>query len=171
MTDSEAGKMVRTLQVLLVSPSAELADELEAALGVATDLRVTLRRARDFTEAGEAARARLPDLVCTELGGDSAALGGFVAALRALALDLPFVGITDRRSGDGDGEREVLVEALRTGFLDVFERPISSTDLRRVIPQVLAVASARETAGRVVVFQSTKGGVGKSTLSVNTASP
>ena len=161
--------MARTLQVLLVSSSAELADELNAALEAATDLRVTLRRARDFAEAGEAARARLPDLVCTELGGDAAALGGFVTALRALALDLPFVGVTERRSGEGRDEKEVLVEALRTGFLDAFERPISSADVRRVLPQVLAVANARETAGHVVVFHSTKGGVGKSTLSVNTA--
>ncbi len=161
---------VRTLQVLVVGPSsAELAEEIEAALQAATDLRVSLRRARDFAEADETARARVPDLVCTELGGDAEALRRFVSSLRSLAPDLPFVGVHERRSEEGEAGREVLVEALRMGFLDAIERPVSSADVRRVLPQVLSAARSRQTNGRVVVFHSTKGGVGKSTLSVNVA--
>ncbi len=169
MSSGEERNLVRTLQVLVVGRSGELAEELEAALHAATDLRVSLRQARDFAEAGEATRSRLPDLVCTELGADASALRSFVSSLRALAPDLPFVGLIDRRPQEGEAGREVLVEALRTGFLDAIERPVSSADLRRVLPQVLAAARARETAGRVIVFHSTKGGVGKSTLSVNVA--
>lgn len=160
---------IRTLQVLVVAQSPEFASELELALHAAVDVRVSLRSTVDFAEAQAASRARLPDLVCIELGQGAADLHDFVASLRILAPDLPFVGIHSSKREVGAGGSEVLVEAVRSGFLDVIERPISSTDLRRIMPQVVSVAQARESEGRVIVFHSTKGGVGKSTLSVNVA--
>lgn len=158
---------IRTLQVLFVARSPEFASELELALDAATEARVSLRSAVDFGEAEAVSRARLPDLVCIELGQSAAELHDFVASLQILEPDLPFVGIHSSSRDDGSGGPEVLVEAVRSGFLDVIERPISSADLRRVMPQVIATAQARESAGRVIAFHSTKGGVGKSTLSVN----
>ena len=169
MKNQDIQNLIRTLQVLVVGPSPEFAGELEAALLAATEARVSLRSAADFSEAAAASRARMPDVVCIELGHDAAKLRDFVAALRVLAPDLPFVGIHSSVRETSVSGPEVLVEAVRSGFLDVIERPISSADLRRVMPQIIAAARARETAGRVVVFHSTKGGVGKSTLSVNVA--
>ena len=169
MKNQDIQNLIRTLQVLVVGPSPEFTGELEAALLAATEARVSLRSAADFSEAAAASRARMPDVVCIELGHDAAKLRDFVAALRVLAPDLPFVGIHSSVRETSVSGPDVLVEAVRSGFLDVIERPISSADLRRVMPQIIAAARARETAGRVVVFHSTKGGVGKSTLSVNVA--
>ena len=159
----------RTLQVLVVGPSAELADELDAALRASVDTRIGLRSAASFREAEQLARARTPDLVCTEFGRDPDELRGFIGSLRALAPDLPFLGVRERAEQGGKESEAVLVEALRAGFLDVIERPVSSADVRNVLPRVIDAARAHEREGRVVVFHSTKGGVGKSTLSVNVA--
>ena len=169
-THSEAGPdPKRTLQVLVIGKSPEFAGELQAALHAATDVRISLRSASDFSGAARATRARLPDLVCIELDRDPASLREFVAAARAIAPDLAFVGIHSAMRDTSTAASEVLVEAVRAGFLDVIERPVSSADLRRVIPEVVATARARDAAGRVIAFHSTKGGVGKSTLSVNVA--
>jgi len=165
---SSAPEPLRTLRVLVVGGDARLEGELADALASATDARVALHWSPEYEQAHEAARSRCPDLVCIELGADASALQGFVSSLRALAPALPVVGV--RVPGAVDGERsDVLVEAVRAGFVDVIDRPLSSTDLRRLLPRVSEAARARESEGRVVLFHSTKGGVGKSTLSVNVA--
>lgn len=167
MSPGEAD-LSRTLQILVVGPGPELGEELEAACRAATDARVSLRVAAGFGEAVEAVRGRAPDLVCVELGSDAGALRELVSSLRVLIPDLPLLGIRDV-SREGGDPSEVLVEALRAGFVDVLDRPLSSNDLRRVLPRVSRSARTREDVGRIAVFHSTKGGVGKSTLSVNVA--
>ena len=54
---------------------------------------------------------------------------------------------------------------------DFLRRPLSATELRSVLDRLFAQAPADPSAtrGRVVSFLSNKGGVGKSTLSVNVA--
>ena len=146
---SQEQDALRTLQVLFVAQSPEFESELELALHAATESRVSLRSAVDFDEAEAVSRARVPDLVCIELGQSAADLHDFVASLRILEPDLPFVGIHSSSRDDGSGGPEVLVEAVRSGFLDVIERPISSADLRRIMPQVVATAQcARECRSR-----------------------
>lgn len=64
----------------------------------------------------------------------------------------------------------VFVEALRVGAKDFLRRPISSPDLHQLIERAAAPAQAAAAeAGITVAFLSNKGGVGKSTLAVNTA--
>jgi pilus assembly protein CpaE len=160
---------LRTLQVLVVGGTPALSEELESALRAATEARVALRWAADFAEAGGAARVRPPDLVCTELGASNTALRAFVEELRALAPGVSLLGIRGSAQAEAGVESSVLVEALRAGFLDVLRRPVSSNDLRELVPRVLQAVRQREGEGVVVAFHSTKGGVGKSTLSVNVA--
>jgi len=165
---SSAPQPLRTLRVLVVGGDARLEGELADALASATDARTALHWSPEYEEAHAAARARCPDLVCIALEADASALQGFVSSLRVLAPELPVVGVRVPGAVHGDRD-EVLVEAVRAGFVDVIDRPLSSNDLRRLLPRVADAARAREREGRVVLFHSTKGGVGKSTLSVNVA--
>ena len=88
---------------------------------------------------------------------------------RLLAPDLLIVGVQAHPS-DTPTPSDVLVEAVRTKLFDVLERPISSEFLREVVAAVSAGRrDAHARSGRVIAFHSTKGGVGKSTLSINTA--
>lgn len=67
-------------------------------------------------------------------------------------------------------ESAVLIEALRSGVRDFLRRPISSFDLGQLLDRLLARRDAQpRPVGRIVSMISNKGGVGKSTLSVNTA--
>ncbi len=169
MIGSKAGNASRMLQVLVVGRGDECGDEIDAALEAATNVRYTVRHATALDSAVNAARARLPDMVCVDLAWEPGELRAFVSSVRALAPHVPFVGIHSPAASATAAAKDSLVEAVRSGFLDVIERPVSSTDLRRVMPQVLDAAHSRTAEGRVIVFHSTKGGVGKSTLSVNVA--
>jgi pilus assembly protein CpaE len=160
----------RTLQVLAIGPDPQLREEVEAALGGAGDARVLLRHVADFAEGVEAARARAPDLVLAELGSDGKRLRDFAEALRTLLPDVALIGLRPSAREEEADDGAVLVEALRARFEDVVPRPVSSTELR----PWLAAAAARTGAstrreGLLIAFHSTKGGVGKSTLSVNVA--
>jgi pilus assembly protein CpaE len=76
--------------------------------------------------------------------------------------------------GDDMSESSVLIEAMRAGVCDFLRRPISTTELRTLVDSLTSVngppaAGIETTCGRVITFVSNKGGVGKSTLAVNTA--
>jgi pilus assembly protein CpaE len=163
---AHAPEPLRSLRVLVVGGDARLESELADALASTTEARTTLHWSQEYDGAQQAVRARRPDLVCIELGSDASALHVFVSTLRALAPEVPIVGVRVP-SAAGSERSDVLVEALRAGFIDVIDRPLSSTDLRRLLPRVADAVRAREREGRVILFHSTKGGVGKSTLSVN----
>lgn len=161
MTDRDG----RTLQVLAVGTDEDLGDEVGAAL---TDARGALRFEHGFAAAAAALRRREVDLVLVDLGPDAKALRAFAAELRALAPDAVVLGL--RPGGERDLDDAVLVEALRARFDDVVRRPVSSAELQPWIHRALHRGrDAREREGVLVVFHSTKGGVGKSTLAVNTA--
>lgn len=154
-----------TLQVLAIGDDGMLPDEVAAALG---ERRAALRHAADFRSAADAVRRREPDLVVSELGGDAKALRDFASLLRALAPGAIVLGL--RPAGAVDLDDAVLVEALRARFDDVLRRPLSSAELRPWLDR--AARSGRDARRRdavLVAFHSTKGGVGKSTLSVNVA--
>ena len=73
--------------------------------------------------------------------------------------------------GPEDSEGTVIIEALRSRVQDFLRRPISSNELRQIIERTHQDREKprRRTLGRVFSFISNKGGVGKSTISVNTA--
>ena len=72
---------------------------------------------------------------------------------------------------DDASEATVLIEALRGQVQDILRRPLSSSDLEQLLDRVDrgVVASDPSPPGKVISFISNKGGVGKSTLAVNTA--
>jgi len=146
-----------------------LASEVESAVSSAVAGRSFVVHARDREEAELRLRQRTPDICLLDVGRDAAALRAFVERQRLLAPDLIVVGVQAHPS-DAPTPSDVLVEAVRTKLFDVLARPISSESLRDV---VMAASEGKRDAdarsGRVIAFHSTKGGVGKSTLSINTA--
>jgi pilus assembly protein CpaE len=67
-------------------------------------------------------------------------------------------------------ESELLIQAMRSGIRDFLRRPISSSELSAMLSRIVATERSVEfKRGHVISFLSNKGGVGKSTLAVNTA--
>ncbi len=157
----------RSLAVLATGPDPRLGEELEAAISGATNGRASVRFAASYGAATEAFRTHPPDFVCVELAGEAAEFGAFVRDLRALNPNVAVVGVL---GADGEEEKEgpLLVEAARAALFDVLQRPISSRELRLGLAK-LEQQVQNEARGCVTAFHSTKGGVGKSTLSINVA--
>ncbi len=156
----------RVLEVLVVGSDPSLEGEVERALGAVTS-RAALRSAADFGSGLVAVRSRRPDAVFTELGTSPEALRDFAAGLRALAPGALLIAV---RSGPADdAEGPILVEAVRVRIDALLERPLSSRELQRIVPRLEEILRGEAGSGRIVAFHSTKGGVGKSTLSINTA--
>ncbi|MCP4783463.1 MAG: AAA family ATPase, partial [Fuerstiella sp.] len=60
-------------------------------------------------------------------------------------------------------------EAIRVGFRDFLRRPASAGELAGVIRRIDKVKPEASSRGRLLAVMSTKGGVGKSTIAINTA--
>ncbi|MEM7409303.1 MAG: AAA family ATPase [Myxococcota bacterium] len=159
---------LHSLSVLVVGDDPQLAQEVEVALESATPARTVVRFADSFHEGAGAFRTVSPDLVCVALTGKVADFAGFVRDVRALDPDAQLVGVRDPRLDERD-ESPLLVEAVRSGLADVVERPVSSRDLLPALARVGEGGRSSAGTGHVTAFHSTKGGVGKSTLSINTA--
>jgi pilus assembly protein CpaE len=73
--------------------------------------------------------------------------------------------------GEEDSDTMVLIDYVRARVQDFLRRPVSSTELRQLLERLFAQRTTLQgELGTVVSFISNKGGVGKSTLSVNAAS-
>lgn len=157
------------MQVLVVGDQP-LADEVEAALAGARRGRAFLRLASDFEAAERSLRQREPDLIVGLLGDRPADLRAFAQTVRSLAPEAVLIGAQAGR-GEPETSAEVLVEAIRSKLADVLERPLSSEALRDTLGALddRAERGPKARSGRILAFHSTKGGVGKSTLSINTA--
>ena len=156
------------MHFLVVGDDA-LAAEVESAVPSVVSGRAFVVHARDHEEAERRLRQRTPDVCLLDIGRDAEALRAFVERQRLLAPDLLVAGVQAHRA-DTPTPSSVLVEAVRSKLFDVLDRPISSESLREVVTAASAgLRDTRSRSGRVIAFHSTKGGVGKSTLSINTA--
>ncbi|MGB0618682.1 MAG: AAA family ATPase [Myxococcota bacterium] len=158
----------RALHVLVIGDET-LADEVDSALPSATSGRSFVVHAVDFGDAERKLRQRTPDACVLDVGRDAGALREFIERQRLVATGMIVTGVQAPPS-QAPTPGDVLVEAVRSKLFDVLERPISSESLRAVVEAATAGArDSRAQSGRVIAFHSTKGGVGKSTLSINTA--
>lgn len=161
-----------TLRLMIVAAGDGLVDECRDAVAALADRPTVVFVALGPREALETARARQPHAVILD--------GRFETRVVAqLAIDLqqlvPGSAITATLSaspamdtGHGGG---AMLELLRAGVRDFLQRPVSPVELGAVFARLLAGSAARPVRppGRVITFTSNKGGVGKSTLSVNVA--
>lgn len=158
-------------QILIVARDAEFRREIEAALTALKGLPAAMHVVADFRQAAEAARARQPDLAIVEMTSDMAGLNMLADELLAGSPRTTLVGAFRADLFDPEiSESMVLIEALRYGVHDFVRRPISSGDMEQLLGRLSRKSSvARARFGKIVSFISNKGGVGKSTLAVNTA--
>ena len=162
----------KTLRVLIVGGDAALEEEFGSALARVPGRQATITYVDTYREAVDVARRRQPNLILIDI--DRAA-GDIAALSKELQTQVPEAAIaaafTPDRLDVGQSEGATIIELLRASVRDFLRRPLSATELRATLDRLFA--RARETAGaaqgRVAAFVSNKGGVGKSTLSVNVA--
>ncbi len=77
--------------------------------------------------------------------------------------DLPCFGISESQDG------AVILAAMRAGFREFLTKPLNREDLETAIGKMMAQKPAKRQHGQLVSVISTVGGVGGTTIAVNTA--
>ena len=162
----------KTLQTLIVGSDRSLEDEFRAAVSGESDARSVIYFADTYRQALEVARGRQPKLIVIEIDRDVAEVAGLSKELHEMMPGAAIAGAY--RLDDlerGRSESATIIELVRAHVRDFLRRPLSATELRAVLNRLFSQTSlvAPVDRGRVVSFLSNKGGVGKSTLSVNVA--
>lgn len=162
--------MTGPLQILIVGSDPHLVAECESALAMRAESPV-VHRAIDARQAGEIARSRHPHLAIVEMGADLSRIKATVADIAAVSPGtLCAAAFRPELFGHDVSESALLIEALRSGVRDFLRRPVSAIDLGQLVDRVQRQGpSGPSHWGKIVSFISNKGGVGKSTLAVNTA--
>jgi pilus assembly protein CpaE len=174
--------MSKTVHILVVGPDPSLASDFEAAVRGLRDRSVVLHVEAEERRALEEVRSRTPDVVCIEMPEDPRALRALAGEMSATSPSSVLVGVFRRDDfADDQAEGAYLIQALRSQVRDFLRRPVSTEELRDVLRRHVGAQSGVEArggegaadpvraSGHVVAFVSNKGGVGKSTLSVNAA--
>jgi len=162
----------RTLRVLIVGSDPSLEDEFRTALSGIADTPGVLHFAETYRQALEIARARQPRLILIDVDRE---VDEVVGVSRELQEAVPGAAIVAAfkldRLEQGQSESATIIELLRAQVRDFIRRPLSATELRAVLDRLFSrvPVAAEVVQGRVITFLSNKGGVGRSTLSVNIA--
>lgn len=157
--------------ILIVGTDATLQPEVEAAVGLIADLKPITHYAPDHRKGIEAARSRQPHVVLVEMTRDMLGLRTFVEEVSLASPGAAVVAVFyPNIFGPDVSEGQILIEAIRAGVRDFIRRPISSREVDQFLDRHFRKSTLRPTGrGKVVSFFTYKGGVGKSTLAVNTA--
>jgi pilus assembly protein CpaE len=157
--------------ILIVTGDAKLRDELLAAIASLGDRAPSPVAVDSMRKGIETARNRAPDLIVVEMTADLNGLRRFAGEVNASAPAATIAAVFKPEAFDGDtSESTIIIDALRAGVNEFLRRPVSSSELVELLDRNRErISPARDTHGRVVSFISNKGGVGKSTLAVNSA--
>jgi pilus assembly protein CpaE len=160
-----------SIHLLVVARDPTLRAEFETALPGVRTARVVAHYAGDHHQGIETARFRTPELICVEMTRDLAALKSFVRDAASVAPGVRVAAVYRPEEFSEDGaEGQAIVDALRARVEDFLRRPLSSAELQQLLDRgAPAPEPASRGLGTVVAFLSNRGGVGKSTLAVNTA--
>ena len=150
---------------------SELERELRAALGSVRSAPPVLHFVAERRRGLEAVRARRPDVVLVEADSDIESLCRFAEEATRDVPETFIAGVYHRDVfGSEASESTALIRGLRSRISDFLRRPVSSSDLDQLLRRIDAPSQAApKPRGHLVSFLSNKGGVGKSTLSVNVA--
>ena len=157
----------RIARILVLHPEAETRRSLDLALRQVSPFPVTVYEAGSLTEGLESARRLDPQIVLLDLSGERSLAHDVARQLRR--PDRLIVGLYNPLALS-DREGEIFRQAARAGVGDFVPLPAAEEELAAALA---AVPDLRHDAGRVegrtVAFISPKGGVGTTTLAVNTA--
>jgi pilus assembly protein CpaE len=163
--------LAEKINILMVSPDPRFREELESALASLDELHPVIYHASDIRQAVEATRSRRPQIALVEMGSDVRPLLAFAeeAAFVSPETTVAAVFRPDAFAPDVP-ESTIFISAIRGGVKDFLRRPVSSSELAELLRRIQR-SEIREAGcvGRIVSFVSNKGGVGKSTTSVNAA--
>ena len=158
--------------VVVLTDEVKLREEAGAAFRALGEDEPRVRFVENVHQLCDALRTQSVQLVLAEFTAQPKQLTSLVHQCRTASPDTAVAAIL-RPEGFAENvsESAVLIEAMRGGVCDFLYRPISTSDLRRLLRQRAALDAPpppqRRRQGRVVSFVSNKGGVGKSTLAVN----
>ncbi|MGB1708909.1 MAG: chromosome partitioning protein, partial [Rubripirellula sp.] len=152
-------------QILAVIQSDSLEVELKAAVSALGE-RTTLNTCPDLASSVSRLRHDAPDMLIVELCDGPEQVREWQHAIEVHEIACPIIGILD---DDSEGTDELLVESIRVGFRDFLRRPASAGELAGVIRRIDKAKPEVSSRGRLLAVVSTKGGVGKSTMSATTA--
>ncbi len=157
--------------VLIVGTEPKFLQELGSSLAVMSTPRPVVHYVEDYRRAVEAARTRHPNLALVQMSVDWQELKTLAREMQAAAPDTAIVGVYRQGAVDSEiGESAALIESIRAGVHDFIRRPVSSKDLEQLFQRIATRPSIQSPSlGKIIAFVSNKGGVGKSTLAINTA--
>ncbi len=159
------------LKLLIHATDDKVGNEIRGAVREAVDVAVNTYVTTDLTQAVNTARDREPQAALIELTGSLSNDRTSIAELRSIAPEMLLVGVYSAEASGATTGPEHTVELVRLGVSDFLRRPISGSELqgflKRLTPQKISAEPTQ--LGTCIAFISNKGGVGKSTLSVNVA--
>ncbi len=168
----QSGDGEKSLRVLIVGGDPSLEEEFRSALSRVPDRQGTLYYVDNYRDAVDVARRRQPHLIVVEIDRGASEIAALAKDLQAQVPESVIAGaFTPDHLEQGQTEGATLIELLRAQVRDFLRRPLSTTELRAVLDRLFSrqPGTAPSPQGRVAAFLSNKGGVGKSTLSVNVA--
>ncbi|MDX2175870.1 MAG: AAA family ATPase [Candidatus Sumerlaeia bacterium] len=158
-------------QIMVVGKDNSLLAEVESALARIPKVRAVTHFVGDVKKGADQARSRQPDILLVESDLELLSLRNFVEEVQngspktaVAAIYHPTLFGPDVKEGD------YVIAGMRAGVRDFLRRPISSLELDQFLQRTLAEQTMKvRRRGRLASFFTYKGGVGKSTLAVNTA--
>lgn len=163
--------MEKPIHILFVGQDESLADEVRVSISNLGPWRVYPHFAASYSEAMEVARDRQPSLICFYLNSDDLEWRLFVRDVRGLLPEVALVVIYDvDLFSQQIADNGLIITMLRENIRDFLRRPLAAPEFRQLLDRLCLSAPPRASRnGTVISVIGNKGGVGKSTLSVNLA--
>lgn len=156
--------------VLICARDPEISREFESAAASGTNTAPVLHVADDLTHAVDYARDFSPTITIVDFDGDFDNFRTTIREILSVAPETAVAGTFHPDQVDPTVSGGLFVEGVRAGAQDFLRRPISSNDLRQLFGRTNNRKPIHHSStGKTIAFISNKGGVGKSTLAVNTA--
>jgi pilus assembly protein CpaE len=146
---------VTTLAV--IEPEERRLSEFMRKAGINVDVSVPVAQT-----TGLALMARPPSVLVVDLRGEAS----LPAAIVAFRRQYPRIGVILVASAM---DPQLMLEAMRAGVNEFVTEPLSADDLRAAIERLTGAEVEPAQPARVLAFVGAKGGVGTTTLAVNTA--
>ncbi|MBV8545019.1 MAG: hypothetical protein JO093_24550 [Acidobacteria bacterium] len=159
--------MTRTDRVLIIHSDPAVRSDIEAVMRRVHKNSIAVRHAAQAAAAIQIARNYDPRIILLDLGQEKALALSVARELRR--PDRLLIGLFNPHLDSGTGaDGEFLRQGVRAGIGDFIPLPFSDVEAAAALA-TLPHATPATNEGRVITFFSHQGGVGTTTLAVNTA--